>query len=310
MNNLGFATNPNGRYRSVSSPLRPVYAEYFPRFNESELRARLMRLDTSLATLLSTYNLSEARRLQLIPQNFEARRPDLIRVLARTDFDARVVDAFRKVDRGEFVEAIDPSQLYLNATLQTLGHSFLSAPGLVLYMVDRIVRNLKSVTGRIVEIGSGSGFHLAIIGEVLPKFALCGYETEQQLASQSTNWLTSRFGNRAAVFNKAVEASTVFPAPVDVVYQTATRRDGVIHEIAAQLSIGGIYQCVRALTEREFAMHGPSTWLRYNFRDYDEYFNGSWNLASCIETFLKDADGQLSSRDRLYGVQFVEFQER
>lgn len=76
----------------------------------------------------------------------------------------RIVDAFRKIDRADFVPEKSKSEAYVNAPLPIGYGQTISQPLTVAFMLEL----LKPEKGdKILDIGSGSGWQTALLAEIV-----------------------------------------------------------------------------------------------------------------------------------------------
>ncbi|MBU2541157.1 MAG: protein-L-isoaspartate(D-aspartate) O-methyltransferase [Candidatus Omnitrophica bacterium] len=77
--------------------------------------------------------------------------------------DVRVLEAFRKINRHEFVPAILKKQSYADWPLAIGEGQTISQPYIVAYMIETL--NLKGGE-RVLEIGTGSGYQTALLSNL------------------------------------------------------------------------------------------------------------------------------------------------
>lgn len=97
--------------------------------------------------------------------NFEVLRNAMVdeQLITRGILDKKVIDAFRKVPRHEFVGEDLLQSAYNDYPLPIGGNQTISQP----YMVALMTQNLKLKGGeRILEIGTGSGYQAAILAQL------------------------------------------------------------------------------------------------------------------------------------------------
>jgi protein-L-isoaspartate(D-aspartate) O-methyltransferase len=95
----------------------------------------------------------------------ERRRREMVatQIAGRGITDARVLDAMRKVPRERFVPPSQTPRAYDDAPLP-IGHGqTISQPYIVAYMTDALRLGPRH---RVLEIGTGSGYQAAILGEL------------------------------------------------------------------------------------------------------------------------------------------------
>jgi len=84
-------------------------------------------------------------------------------IAARGVTDARVLDAMRRVPRHQFIVEADAARAYADQALPIGGGQTISQP----YMVAVMTAALEvAPTATILEIGTGSGYQTAILGEL------------------------------------------------------------------------------------------------------------------------------------------------
>jgi len=108
---------------------------------------------------------------------------ELVYYLVRTGRieSSQVEQAFRNIDRREFVPGKEADRAYADNPLPLDGVT-VSAPHVV-----AIVTELLDLSGeeRVLEVGCGSGYQAAILGELADK--VIGVEIREDLAEQSKN---------------------------------------------------------------------------------------------------------------------------
>ena len=122
-----------------------------------------MTLPARLA--LVTLLLADAAPAAQTTVNPDARRLDMVndQIVARGVSDARVLNAMRRVRRERFVPAHLALEAYDDAPLPIGDGQTISQPYVVAYMTEA----LRVAPGhRVLEIGTGSGYQAAILGEL------------------------------------------------------------------------------------------------------------------------------------------------
>lgn len=77
-----------------------------------------------------------------------------------------IIDAFKKIDRADFVLDGDESRAYLNVPLSIGYGQTISQPLTVAFMLELLQPRAGE---KILEIGAGSGWQTAILGEIISK---------------------------------------------------------------------------------------------------------------------------------------------
>ena len=177
--------------------------------------------------------------------DLEARRADMInsQLRARGINDPRVLDAMRKVPRHLFVPEAVRWRAYDDSPLP-IGHDqTISQPYIVAYMSEAL--ELRP-TDRVLEIGTGSGYQAAILGELAKE--VYTIEIVPELAEQARAALERsgyrnvhvRQGNgylgwpEAAPFDRIIVTAAPDEVPLALVDQLAM--DGIM-----VVPVGGVY---------------------------------------------------------------------
>lgn len=108
-------------------------------------------------------------------------------IIPRGITDARVVNALLKVPRHRFVQSKEVHLAYQDEPLPTSHDQTISQPYIVAFMTDAAA---IPVNGKVLEIGTGSGYQAAILAEltnqvysveIIPSLALRAQQTLDQL---------------------------------------------------------------------------------------------------------------------------------
>ena len=108
----------------------------------------------------------EARKMTPVPGDPDVdRRARMVetQIIARGVRDPRVLEAMRKVPRHRFVDPSQRSQAYEDHPLPIPGNQTISQPYIVALMTELL--DLKPGS-RVLEIGTGSGYQSAVLGEL------------------------------------------------------------------------------------------------------------------------------------------------
>ena len=164
----------------------------------------------------------------------EIRRARLVRDLeARGIKDRRVLDAMAAIPREPFVEEALRSKAYGDAPLPIGEKQTISQPWIVARMCELAA---PDGTGRVLEIGSGSGYQTA----VLARLARSVYSLERidELARTASALLASLGFHNVSI--KAFDGTYGYPAaaPYDRILVTAGT-ETVPEPLLAQLAVGG-----------------------------------------------------------------------
>ncbi len=92
--------------------------------------------------------------------------------------DERLINAFRKIKRENFILKKDISHAYSDYPLQILGSQTISQPTTIMTMLEAL--ELKE-TDKVLEIGAGSGYNAALIASVCSRGFVYSTEIVEEL---------------------------------------------------------------------------------------------------------------------------------
>ncbi len=147
-------------------------------------------------------------------------KPELIESLKRKDFTEEIVRAFEKVKREDFVPQYLKAYAYEDMALPTEVGSTISQPQTIAFMLSLL--NLKQ-NQKILEIGSGSGYVLALISEIIKNGKIYGLEINQSLAVKSKKLLAN--DSNINIINKSGFQGLPEFAPYDRILISASCND-------------------------------------------------------------------------------------
>ena len=168
-------------------------------------------------------------------ENFIRARLKMVeeQVISRGIKDPRVIAAMRKVPRHLFVEEALQNQAYSDRPLSIGEKQTISQPYMVAVMTEAL-----QLTGRekILEIGAGSGYQTAILGEVARKV----FSIERILSltmKARTLLLDLGYANVEMTFSDGTQG-WVRESPFDAIIVTAGSPD-IPQPLVDQLAMGG-----------------------------------------------------------------------
>ncbi|MGI8728747.1 MAG: protein-L-isoaspartate(D-aspartate) O-methyltransferase [Solirubrobacteraceae bacterium] len=173
-------------------------------------------------------------------------RDSLLRRLAETISDERVLAAIAEVPRELFVPAELAAAAYHDAPLR-IGHGqTISQPA----VVARMCELLELAPGdRVLDVGTGSGYHAAVMAK------LCGHvwgvEVESQLALRASRSLLRAGIDNVTVTTGDGSDGLADQAPFDAINVAATASGQVPPALEQQLAIGGRLVAPVAIAEGE-----------------------------------------------------------
>ena len=163
----------------------------------------------------------------------------LLASLSRQGFSKRIVEAFNKVKREDFISGEFKKYAYEDMPLsigygQTISQPFTIAFMLNLLELDKGKNNLK-----ILEIGSGSGYVLALISEIVKNKGseIYGIERIKEIAEKSREILKEY--NNIEIMNKSGFQGLSEKAPFDRILISAAC-DRIPDWLFEQLNDNGI----------------------------------------------------------------------
>ncbi len=161
-------------------------------------------------------------------------RDALLSRLAARVSDERVLVAMATVPRELFVSADLAAAAYEDAPLR-IGHGqTISQPAIVARMCELLE---LSPTDRVLDVGTGSGYHAAILSRLCAH--VWGVELEQQLALRAARSLLAAGIDNVTVTPGDGAAGLPEQAPFDAINVAATSAGGVPPALEQQLALGG-----------------------------------------------------------------------
>lgn len=161
-------------------------------------------------------------------------KKQLIKSLKKQNFPSYIIDAFEKVSRENFVPIKYEKLAYENKPLPLEEGSTISQPYTIAFML-MLLDSLENK--KILEIGSGSGYVLALLSEISKKGKIFGIETSKDLVKKSKESL-SNYENIEIIHG---DGSKGFPdkAPFDRILVSAAF-DKFPNHLLQQLKYNGI----------------------------------------------------------------------
>ena len=155
-------------------------------------------------------------------------------IAARDIKDPRVLEAMRRVPRHEFVPEAMRGNAYLDSPLP-IGHDqTISQPYIVAYMTEALELDK---THRVLEIGTGSGYQAAVLGELAKE--VYTIEIVAPLADRARQTLKNLGYQNVHIRTGNGYLGWPEQAPFDRVMVTAAP-DAVPPALIEQLKVGGL----------------------------------------------------------------------
>jgi len=116
-------------------------------------------------------------------------KEELLELLKKKGSSDSIINAFREVKREDFVPEHLIGYAYEDIALPVMEGSTLSQPSTVAFMLNLLDAKNNQ---KILEIGSGSGYALALLASINPNGKIYGMEILKELAVSSKNYLGDR----------------------------------------------------------------------------------------------------------------------
>ena len=165
------------------------------------------------------------------------RKQELIDLL-RKRFSEKIVLAFEKIRREDFVSAEYRKLAYENEPLPIGFEQTISQPYTIAFMLELL--DLKDKM-KILEVGSGSGYVLALINEISKNSGIFGIERIKKLCDNSRGFLKD-YGNIEVIYGDGKEGLSK-EAPFDRILVSASS-ESFPEKLFEQLKENGRIVCV------------------------------------------------------------------
>jgi len=162
------------------------------------------------------------------------RQKNLLESLTKKGIKKEIVDAFTEVKREDFVQVEEAGYAYEDIPLPIGYDQTISQPSTIAFMLNLL--ELKEGQ-KIMEIGSGSGYVIALISNIIKNGKVYGVEMIKELAIRSKNLLES--SKIVEIINRDGKQGLPEFAPFDRILVSASASD-VPRHLYAQLNNGGI----------------------------------------------------------------------
>lgn len=161
-------------------------------------------------------------------------KTELLESFRKKGYSQKIISAFDKVKREDFVSQHLIGYAYEDMPLPVTEGSTLSQPSTVAFMLDLLELGDNQ---KILEIGSGTGYALALLSETNPNGKIYGVERIKTLAIESTKHLSDR-KNVQVIIRNGFNGLPEFK-PFDRILVSASCLEAPYH-LMEQLSEGGI----------------------------------------------------------------------
>jgi len=161
-------------------------------------------------------------------------KKDLICKLKQHKFSDKIIEAFKKVDREDFIPHELKKQAYEDIPLPIGYNQTISQPYTIAFMLNLL--DLKDKQ-KILEVGSGSGYVLALLAELSRGSKIFGVERIKELAKSSKIRLAN-YKNAKVIYGNGVKGLER-EAPFDRILVSAASNK-IPQDLINQLKIEGI----------------------------------------------------------------------
>ncbi len=176
----------------------------------------------------------------------------------------RIIEAFKTIDRKDFVLPEYETEAYGNYPLPIGGGQTISQPLTVAFMLELLGPEAEE---KILDVGSGSGWVTALLAEIVgPQGAIIGVERITELCGFGKENLKKYFPeNRAKIF--CGDATSIVPAagPFDKVIAGAAASKDIPEIWREALKIGGVVVAPIANSIWRFTKKSEDEWQKEEF---------------------------------------------
>ncbi len=162
------------------------------------------------------------------------KKEELIRSLKYRGFSKKILTAFEKVPRENFVPGDLKKYSYEDKPLPIGGGQTISQPYTIAFMLSLLELRNKQ---KILEVGSGSGYVLALINEISKNSEIYGIERVKKLAERSKKVLEDN--KNIIVIHGDGSKGVPDKAPFDRILVSAAASE-VPQKLVKQLKVGGV----------------------------------------------------------------------
>jgi len=160
----------------------------------------------------------------------------LITYLKTEGFPKKITNAFSKIKRERFIPEKFKKLAYENRPLPIGNNQTISQPYTIAFMLNLL--DLKN-NQKILEVGSGSGYVLALINEISKNSKIYGIEIIEKLVKSSRKILSKNIKITLKDGNKGLKENS----PFDRILVSASAKK-IPKKLLKQLSNKGIIVCV------------------------------------------------------------------
>ena len=164
------------------------------------------------------------------------KKENLIQQLKDQKFSKKIIKAFEKVNRSEFISKKQKKYSYYNIALPIGKGQTISQPYTIAFMLTLL--KLKN-NQKILEVGTGSGYVLALINEISKESKIYGIERIKELTKRSKKILKGKKNIKIIHGDGSKGLSGMKGKGFDRILVSAASQK-IPQKIIKQLKIGGI----------------------------------------------------------------------
>lgn len=165
-------------------------------------------------------------------------KEELLEQLKEEGFSDNIVNAFKQVERKDFIPGPYKDNAYQNMALPVGYGQTISQPSTIAFMLEK----LEPENGlKILEIGSGSGYVLFLLDNIVEGAELYGTERVEELVHNSKYILAGR--DNIHIHYTPETMGLPERAPFDRILVSAAADESIPQELVDQLKKGGIIVC-------------------------------------------------------------------
>jgi protein-L-isoaspartate(D-aspartate) O-methyltransferase len=165
-------------------------------------------------------------------------KDDLLRTLKEQDFSDEIILAFSKVPREKFIRKDLEYRAYEDIPLPIGFNQTISQPSTIAIMLQFLDLKEENQKQKILEIGSGCGYVLALISTISPKSEIYGVERLKEIAEASR--INLKDYKNVKVYNKDGSKGLNEHTPYDRIIISAECEIDTVKALSDQLKTGGI----------------------------------------------------------------------
>lgn len=163
-------------------------------------------------------------------------KKELLLSLRQQKFSDLILNAFENVKREDFIPFDYKIYSYYDHALPTSEGQTISQPSCIAMMLDLLELDIlrKKEDVKILEIGSGTGYVLSLMNQMLPNAKIIGIEIKESLAKSSKELLKNN--KNIEIINKSGFFGYKKAAPYDRIIVSASAPDeSVLNHLTHQL---------------------------------------------------------------------------